>query len=132
MGMAVLNWGMCYPHQRKIPKCLTAAVGGFEFGTTVVWETSVNNPFTKDSAPGSVCYKTRLIRGNQKPQTFSKRAAAKCIKKKIKYCQSAWVTNVPDLFVLLPVPFYEHIKATNNDFIRKVVLLTSSKHGQKF
>ena len=80
MGMAVLNWGMCCPHQRKIPKCFTAAVGGFEYGTTVVQETSVNNPFTKDSAPGSICYKTRLIKGNLQPQTFSKCAAAKCMK----------------------------------------------------
>ena len=40
-------------------------------------------------------------------------------KKKVKYCQSAWVTNVPDLFVFFPVPFYEHIRATNKDFIKK-------------
>jgi hypothetical protein len=47
MGMAVLNWGICYPHQCKKSQCFTAAEGGFEYGTTVVRETSVNNPFTK-------------------------------------------------------------------------------------
>jgi hypothetical protein len=40
----------------------------------------VNNPFTKGSAPGSISYETKSIRGNQKPQTFSKCANAKCMK----------------------------------------------------
>jgi len=38
MGIADIHWGMCYPHQWKIPKLyLTASSGGFEYGTTVVW-----------------------------------------------------------------------------------------------
>jgi len=53
--MAVLQWGMCYPHHQKIPKyCPTASSGGFKYGTTVVWKNSVINPFTKGSAPGSI------------------------------------------------------------------------------
>jgi len=33
-------------------------------------------------------------------------------KKNTKHCQSARVTNVPNLFVSFSVPFSEHIKAT--------------------
>ena len=68
------------PSSAENSQCFTAAVASFEYGTTVVRETSVNNPFTKGSAPGSVSYETRSIRGNQQPQTFSKCATAKCVK----------------------------------------------------
>ena len=38
MGMAVIHWDKCYPHQWKIPKlCFTSSSGGFEYGTTVLW-----------------------------------------------------------------------------------------------
>ena len=50
----------------------------------------------------------------------------------IKYCQSAWITNVPNIFEFYSVPFYEYIKATNKASIRKAVLLKSCKQGQKF
>jgi hypothetical protein len=36
MGMDVTQWGMHYPHQRKIAECLKDSSGGFEYGTSVV------------------------------------------------------------------------------------------------
>jgi hypothetical protein len=36
-GMANIHWGMCFSHQRKIPKfCLTSSSGGFEYETMMV------------------------------------------------------------------------------------------------
>ena len=36
LGMAIIHWGTCYRHQRKIPKyCITASSGGFEYGIRV-------------------------------------------------------------------------------------------------
>jgi len=61
--MAVILWGMCYPHQQKIPKhCLTDSVGGFGYGTTVVRYNSVINPSTKGSATGSISYEIKSLR----------------------------------------------------------------------
>jgi len=55
--------GMCYCHQRKIPKeCPTASSGGFEYGTTVLWYNADINRSRKGSAPGSMPCKTRSIR----------------------------------------------------------------------
>ena len=53
------------------------------------------------------------------------------LRKKVKYCHSAWTTTVPNIFVFYSVPFYQYTKATNKALIRKAVLLKSCKHGQK-
>jgi len=50
--------------------CFTPSVQGLEYGT-VVRQTSVNNPFTKGSAPGSISYETMSIR-DQQPRTIFK------------------------------------------------------------
>jgi hypothetical protein len=74
--MAVIHWGMCYPHQQKIPKyCLTVSAGGFEYGTTVVF-----NPSTKGSAIGSISYETKYLHEICKQDTdfCSKCGAVKC------------------------------------------------------
>ena len=37
-GMAVIQWRIYYSHQQKIPKySLTASLGRFEYGTTMMW-----------------------------------------------------------------------------------------------
>jgi hypothetical protein len=57
MGIAVIHWGIHYPHQQKIPKyCLTPSSGGCENGTTMVWQNSENNPSTKGATSGSIFY----------------------------------------------------------------------------
>ena len=71
MGMAILNWGMCYLSAEN-SQCLTAPPGGFEYGTTVVRQTSIKNPLRKGSAPGSISYETMSIRENQQPHIFFK------------------------------------------------------------
>jgi hypothetical protein len=51
---------MCYPHQKKIPKCcFTASAGGCEYGTTMVRYNSDINSSTKGLAPGSISYENR-------------------------------------------------------------------------
>ena len=44
----ICRW-YCYPNQQKIFKhCLRASSGGFEYGTTVMWQNSAINQSTKD------------------------------------------------------------------------------------
>jgi len=65
--------GMCFCHQRKIPKeCPTASSGDFEYGTTVLWYNADINRPRKGSAPGSMPYETRSLRKNfvSKTQNF--------------------------------------------------------------
>ena len=81
-----------------------------------------------------------LMKPCQSEETSSHTLFLKCVEllgvgkqglqKKVKYCQSAWITNVPNIFVFYSVPFYEYIKPTNKALIRKPVLLKSCKHGQ--
>ena len=51
-------------------QCFTNPLGGFEYGTTVMQQTSIKNPLRKGSAPGSISYETTSIRGNQQPHIF--------------------------------------------------------------
>jgi hypothetical protein len=61
--MAIIQWGMHYPHQQKISKySLTASSGGFEYRTAVVRYNSDIIPSTKVSASVSIPYETRSLR----------------------------------------------------------------------
>jgi len=52
--------------------------------------------------------------------------------KKIKYCQSAWVTAMSSLLVSYFVLFYMHTKDTHKALLDQSGLLTYCKHWQIF
>ena len=80
MGMAVLNWGMCYPHQWKIPSVSQLLQEALSMEQQSCGKHQLRIHSEKDQHLGQSIMKPRQSEETSSPTFFSKCGAARCRK----------------------------------------------------